>query len=147
MNTTAWVLGLLGAPATAAFGRWAGFDRERSYYPVVLIVVATYYILFGAIAGSARVVLIETIAACCFVGLAGLGFKYDLRLVAVGLAGHGIFDFRHARLVPNPGVPPWWPEFCAAIDGALAAILLLLLCRGVLSRRPNDGPRGHRAGM
>ncbi|WP_168130380.1 hypothetical protein [Synechococcus sp. PCC 7502] len=27
-----------------------GFDKERSFYPVVLIVIATLYLLFAAIA-------------------------------------------------------------------------------------------------
>ena len=46
----------LGFAATAI-----GFDRERSFYPVVLIVIASYYILFAAMAGAVNALTAEAV--------------------------------------------------------------------------------------
>jgi hypothetical protein len=43
------------------------------------------------------------------------------------LAGHGIFDFVHAHLVANSGVPVWWPAFCLADGVSAAGVLAWLL--------------------
>lgn len=51
------------------------------------------------------------------------GFKNQVWIVAVGLAAHGVFDFFHAYLVINPGVPEWWPAFCLSIDVAMATFV------------------------
>jgi hypothetical protein len=45
----------------------------------------------------------------------------------VALAGHGVFDFIHAAVIANPGVPDWWPEFCLTYDVTAAAYLAWLL--------------------
>jgi hypothetical protein len=65
------------------------FDRDRALYPVLAIVIASYYGLF-AITG-------------------------------------GIFDFIHANLIPNPGVPAWWLGFCLTYDIATAGYLASIL--------------------
>lgn len=46
------LIGLSLAFAVAIFGRIAGFDRDRAFYPTVLIVVASYYVLFAAVAAK-----------------------------------------------------------------------------------------------
>jgi hypothetical protein len=38
-----------------------GFDRDRALYPTVLIVIASYYVLFAAMSGSVQTVLLESI--------------------------------------------------------------------------------------
>lgn len=94
------------------------------------MVVASYYVLFAAMAGAMPTLAVEVLAACAFVGLAVAGFRSTLWLVVVALAGHGIFDLVQPRLYANPGVPDWWPSFCAAFDVVAAAVLGGLLASG-----------------
>jgi hypothetical protein len=106
-----------------------GFDRDRAFYPTVTIVVATYYILFAALTGSATIMLAELAAAAVFVLLAVIGFKKSQWLLVVALAGHGAFDLVHHLLIDNPGVPAFWSGFCMAFDVVAAAYLAVLLVR------------------
>jgi len=94
--------------------RWTGFDRDRSFYPTVLIVVASYYVLFAVMGGQALGV--ELAVAAGFSGLALLGGYGRLWLVGLGLLLHGVFDLLHPAVIANPGVPVGWPAFCAAVD-------------------------------
>src|SRR4051812_19856288 len=87
------------------FAMVTGFDRDRVFYPTLLITVATYYILFAVMGTSVHALLLESVASGVFLALAVAGFKTNLWLVAVALAGHGVFDFVHHLLIENPGVP------------------------------------------
>ncbi len=118
-----YVIGVALALLVAAFARWSGFGRDRSFYPTVLIVVASYYVLFAVMGGSTRALVIELIVMAPFAVSAVVGFERNLQLVAAGLAAHGVMDFFHARIVINPGVPVWWPGFCLAFDVAAGAWL------------------------
>ena len=62
-----------------------------------------------------------------FAALAVLGFKGKLWIVAVALAGHGVFDAVHGSLVTNAGVPVWWPAFCLAFDVTAAGAVIWVL--------------------
>jgi hypothetical protein len=121
--------GLVLAPAAAAFAQLTGFDRERSFYPLQLIVFALLYMLFAAIAGGGSLLLAETPGLLLFGTAAVIGFRSSLWIVAAGLFGHGLFDAVHGQLIANPGVPAWWPAFCAGYDIAAAACLALQLGR------------------
>lgn len=109
------------------FALLTGFDRDRAFYPTVLAVIPTYYILFGAMAGSTGAVAIESLMTGAFWVLAVIGFKRNLWWIAAGLAGHGVFDFFHGGFIHNPGVPWFWPGFCGSIDIFLGAFLAALL--------------------
>ncbi len=109
---------------------WLGMDRDRAFYPTVLIVVATYYVLFAVIDGGHDVLFSEIAIAAVFAAFAVAGFKRNLWLVVAALAGHGVMDFFHHDLVHNTGVPAAWPGFCAAYDLTAAAFLA-----GVLALR------------
>jgi hypothetical protein len=124
-----YVIGLTLAGAVALFATVVGLARERSFFATVLIVVGSYYVLFAAMGGSSRTLLAETVAAGIFLLFAVLGFKGNLWVLAVGLIGHGIFDFVHHFLIDNPGVPRWWPGFCLAFDVAFGVLLGLRLIR------------------
>ena len=124
-------LGVLAGLATALLGAAAGLDRDRAYYPTLLMVIAAYYILFAAMAGSPSVLARESIAMAAFFAVAIAGFRRSLPLVAGGLLAHGLFDLVHGRVIANPGVPGWWPPFCMAADIALAACLAWRLRRAV----------------
>ena len=103
-----------------------GMDRDRSLYPTIMIVIASYYVLF-AVMGGAQALAMETAIAVVFVGLSLAGFKATLWLVVAALAGHGVFDLVHGHFIQNPGVPVWWPMFCLAFDFAAAVYLAVLL--------------------
>ena len=108
-----------------------GYDRDRSFYAVVLTVVGAIYPLFAVMAGGQKLVP-EVVFFALFATLAATGFRTSLWIVAAGLLLHGLFDcVRHAYL-PAPGAPGWWPAFCGAYDvvAALAVAVLLLLKRG-----------------
>ena len=124
-----YIIGLVLALAVSAFAMAIRLDRDRAFYPVVLIVVASYYVLFAAMGASARVIVLESLIAGGFVLAAGLGFTRNLWLVAAALAAHGLMDFVHGRVLTNPGVPVWWPAFCGAYDVAAAVFLAWLLAR------------------
>ena len=120
---------LIGAGLAVAVGLFAwlvGFDRSRVFYPVVLIVVASYYLLFAVMGGSAALAT-ELLLFAAFAAVAVLGFRFSLWLAAAGLLAHGLMDFVQGSLVDNPGVPVWWPAFCLGYDVAAAAFLAVLL--------------------
>jgi hypothetical protein len=122
-----FVIGLVLALAVTGFATAIGLDRDRAFYPTVLIVVASYYVLFATMAASSQIVLVETLVGVAFLLVAVIGFKTSLWLVAAALAGHGAFDFVHSLAIANPGVPQWWPGFCLAFDVTAAAVLAVLL--------------------
>jgi hypothetical protein len=104
-----------------------GMDRDRVFYPAVLIVTASYYVLFAVIDGSHEVLLSEIAIAAVFTGLAVVGFKRNLWLVVGALAGHGVLDCVHHALVHNTGVPRGWPGFCLTFDLTAAALVACVL--------------------
>ena len=124
-----YLIGVALALVVCAFALVTGFDRDRVFYPTVLIVIATYYILFAVMGNSRPALTIETLVACTFVMVAVAGFKKNLWLVAAALAGHGVFDFFHHQVIQNPGMPVWWPGFCLSFDILAGGFLAVLLTR------------------
>lgn len=124
-----YVIGVLLAVVVCLFATIVGLDRDRAFYPTMAIVVASYYGLFAVMGGSMRALGAESIAASLFIVLAVAGFRWNPWLLVAALAGHGAFDFIHARVIVDPGVPAWWPPFCLAFDVAAAAYLAVLLSR------------------
>ena len=55
-----YVVGASLALGVAAFARMAGFDRDRAFYPTALIVIASYYELFGVIGDEGGTLFVET---------------------------------------------------------------------------------------
>jgi len=127
---TALLIGVLLALAVGLFATGVGLDRDRAFYPTVTIVIGALYALFAVMGESTEALVRESLAGAVFVGLAVIGFRWSLWVVVVALAGHGMFDFIHAGLISNPGVPQWWPEFCGAYDVTAAAYLAWLLKSG-----------------
>lgn len=122
-----YAAGVILAIAVGLFASLSGFDKERSFYPTVLIVIATYYLLFAAMAKSADALVAETLPVVLFAAAAVFGFRRTPWIVVAALALHGVFDLIHHTLITNPGVPAWWPGFCLAFDLTAAACLALLL--------------------
>jgi hypothetical protein len=127
-----YVVGLVLSLGVALFARRVGLDRDRAFYPTVLIVVASFYVLFAAMSASVQTVLVESIVMTGFLIAAVVGFKSSAWIVVGGLAGHGVFDALHGNVLENSGVPLWWPAFCLAYDLGAAGGLAW-----VLTRRPS----------
>lgn len=131
----AYVIGIVLGIAVGLFLRIAGFDRDRAVYPTILIVIPGYYVLFAAMAGSTDAIIIESAVMLGFTLVAVWGFAGNLWWVAAALAGHGVWDLIHGRLISNPGVPDFWPAFCSSIDVYLGAWLGVLLRQGKVPAR------------
>ena len=133
-----YVIGLVLAAVVAGSSGVIGLDRARAFYPTVLIIIASYYVLFAAMEASWQTLLLEILVASAFSAVAVLGFKKVFWLIPVALIGHGLFDFVHRFVIHNPGVPRWWPGFCLAFDFFVGAWLAMHLVRhpdGLLPER------------
>lgn len=115
------------------FATWVGLDRDRAFYPTVMIIIASYYVLFSVMGGS-HGLLTECAVLAAFLLASIAGFKGTLWLVVAALAGHGLLDLVHPQLIANPGVPDWWPDFCLAYDLVAAGYLAALLLRSRAAR-------------
>ncbi len=127
-----YAIGLLLSLACVGLGIATGMARQRVFYPLLAMAVASYYVLFAAMAASTQALWWESLVAVVFVLLAVLGFNTSLWWVVVALLGHGLMDAVHHHAIANPMVPQWWPGFCLAFDGVAGGCLALLL----LVRRP-----------
>lgn len=126
----AFLVGALLALAAGLLATTSRLDRDRAFYPTVTIVVASLYALFAVMGASTSALIRETLVGAAFLAAAIIGFRSSLWIVAVALAGHGLFDFVHRTVISNPGVPVWWPAFCGTYDVTAAAYLAWLLMSG-----------------
>ena len=124
-----YLIGIVLAVGIGLGASVVGFDRERSFYPTVLIVIAFLYGLFAILGGSMPALLREALPMTLFVAAAVLGFKKSLWWAVAGLVGHGLFDYVHGHVISNPGVPSYWPGFCGTYDVVAGAYLAFLLWR------------------
>jgi hypothetical protein len=131
-----YVIGIVLALAVGAYATAMRFDRDGVFYPTLLIVFGSYYVLFAILGGSARAIVIESLITGAFAVVATVGFRRNLWLVAAGLVAHGAMDLVHAHLVTNPGVPVWWPAWCMSYDVVAGAYLAWRLARADAARAP-----------
>jgi len=121
-----YVVGVVLSLGVACFARLVGFDRDRAFYPTVLIVIASTYPLFAAMGASTQVLVLESLVMLGFVIAAVVGFRTSVWVVVVAMAGHGLLDATHSHVIANAGVPVWWPGFCLTYDVGAAAGLAWL---------------------
>ena len=122
------VIGILLALAVGVMGTIVQLDRDRAFYPTIMIVIALLYSLFAVIGGSTQELMLEALVGSVFLAMALWGFKSSLWIVVMALAGHGVMDIFHGRVIDNPGVPTFWPAFCSSYD-LVAAVYLAWLIR------------------
>jgi hypothetical protein len=123
----ALLIGALLAIAVGVLATSLGLDRDRAFYPVVMIVIASYYALFAVMGASTHSLVLESLVGAAFLGAAATGFRWTLWIVVLALAAHGVFDLTHGAVIANAGVPVWWPHFCLTYDLTAAAYLAWLL--------------------
>lgn len=128
-----FIVGIVASAGVALFARKVGFDRDRAFYPTVMIVIASYYVLFAVMTGALQTVLAESVAMVVFAAAAVAGFRSSTWIVVAALAGHGVFDAVHGYVIENPGVPAWWPAWCFAYDVGAAICLAWLVRRGLMT--------------
>jgi hypothetical protein len=124
-----YLIGVGLAVVVCAFATLVGFDRDRVFYPTMLTVIATYYILFAVMGSSMPALAWESVIAGAFLALAVAGFKKNLWLIVAALVGHGVFDVFHHLFIQNPALPVWWPGFCLSFDVLAGGFLAMLLMR------------------
>jgi hypothetical protein len=128
-----YIVGITLALLFCSAAAGLGMDRERVFYPAVVMAVASYYLAFAVADGRGGVMLSEVAIAAVFIVAAVAGFKRNPWIAVAALAGHGVMDLFHHHLVHNTGVPQAWPGFCASFDltaGALVALVMLARARG-----------------
>ena|SRR5438270_13450270 len=97
-----YLIGAGLALLVCAFASLVRFDRDRVFYPTMVLVVATYYILFAVMGGSMPALGLESAAAVAFLVLAVIGFRKNLWVIVAALVGHGVFDFFHHLRPSSP---------------------------------------------
>lgn len=103
------------------FARLTKFDRDRSFYPTILIVIASYYVLFGLQAADQLVTLREVLVFSLFFAGAVAGHRGSNWIIAAFLLAHGIYDV----FLPHAEAPAWWPAFCLGVDIVLSLGVVL----------------------
>ena len=98
-SLTPLFIGAAVALVVSVYAAWINFDRDRAFYPTVLSVTASYYVLFSVFTGSARTMIGEISIMVVFLLAAALGFRRNLWLVVVAFTAHAILDAFHGSLV------------------------------------------------
>jgi hypothetical protein len=129
----AYFVGAGLALAVSLLATVVGFDRDRAFYPTLLIVIASYYGLFAVMGAGPAELARESVVMAGFLLVSIVGFKRNLWVLVGGLCAHGIFDLSHARLIANPGVPVWWPAFCLTYDVTAGTYLAWRLRRSKIA--------------
>jgi hypothetical protein len=65
-------IGAVLALGVSAYASWIGLDRDRAFYPTVLIVIAACYVLFSVMGGITRSTILEISIASIFTAAAFL---------------------------------------------------------------------------
>jgi hypothetical protein len=126
-RVVALLIGVLLAISVGVFATGLNLDRDRAFYPVVMIVIAALYALFAVMGASTHTLVLESLVGAVFVAVAVSGFRWSLWAVVAALAAHGVFDLTHGIFFANASVPGWWPKCCLVYAVTVAAYLAWLL--------------------
>lgn len=116
-------IGIISGILIIISGRMTDFEKDNSFYPLILIFISLLYVLFASIDQGNSVIIVESLIAAVFISFAILGFKGNRLWIPIGYAIHGFFDVLHPHILDNSGVPEWWPGFCLGIDEVIALYL------------------------
>lgn len=118
------IIGILLGISIVLIAIKTGFDKDSSFYPVLLIVIAFYYVLFAFQAYNISEMIFETSIALLFSIIAILGHHRNLNIVGIALIIHGIYDLFQGDIVFSTNPPQWWPLFCLGVDVTLGIRIL-----------------------
>lgn len=104
---------------------------ESWSWPLFLISLPLWYMLFGVLAMDSTTVLNELLFGLPYIvtGLIAWRIKTPFMHIVLAIAwlSHGLYDYYHAYhnfLFVNAGVFSWYPAFCAVVDLAVGTYLL-----------------------
>ena len=92
---------------------------------VFLGAIAGVYLGFSVIDGRPRTIILETTVMAVFMGLAIIGLKFSLLILAFGYFAHGVWDLMHHPKMVTTKITAWYPPFCAVYDWTIAAFTLV----------------------
>jgi len=102
-------------------------------FSVTLILLPVIYIAFGLFTGDSSIILGEILVGVPFIVVGflclRLGFVASGYLLASLWLIHGGYDLYHDFLFINPGVPSWYPVFCAVVDMVVGSYLFYSMYR------------------
>lgn len=108
------IVGVSAGAAIAFSAHILKFDQDRSFYPTILIVIASCYVLFAMLAQQgARG---EIIVSIVFIALAIAGHIGWYWIVGLGFFLHGFYDLGHALWGGGGHLPERWAGFCFGAD-------------------------------
>ena len=102
---------------------WLNILPDAQGHAILVAAIATPYLAFALLDGSARSLFSEITATVVFVTTAFLILDASAWAVAAVLAAHGIWDIAHlkGRITSHVGDYPVW---CASLDLTAAGVLL-----------------------
>jgi uncharacterized membrane protein HdeD (DUF308 family) len=125
------LVGLLLGIATIVFARKV--HGESWVYSASVISLPLIYVVFALFAGDYPSAVMELLFGAPFIigGVVCLVFRLPMSAIVIGALWvvHGVFDLMHYQLFVNPGVPEWYPFFCAAVDIVIGGYLIWLASR------------------
>lgn len=122
------IIGVLAGLATIALAR--RIRGEHWVYALSLISLPTIYAGFAWYAGESRIGWQEMLFGLPFLiggvvlTLARRQIRWAAAIVGALWLAHGGYDLLHPQLFINPGVPAWYPAFCAGVDIVVGLYLL-----------------------
>ena len=102
--------------------RTGGYEREKIFYAVGLIVAALIYVGFGMFAGSTRWLLVELGGVVLYTLFAVLGIKRSGWFLSLGWALHVLWDLA-LHDASTEFVPRWYQLLCLGFDLWLAGYI------------------------
>ena len=138
---TALVIGAVIAVAFVIGVRALPRDRANTVYVVGLIVTALLYVFFAVAHGASSTSLaIEFLGALIYVALAIAGLRGNRLALAIGWAGHPVWDvLLHTSGRGAEYTPSWYPLACIGFD-LVVAIAILTMPRSQVSRTSHEHP-------
>lgn len=93
-------------------------------HALLVAAIATPYLAFALIDGSARSLVVEITVTVAFVTTAFLVFDASAWVVAIALIAHGLWDLVHLRIHITNHLGDY-PVWCGTLDITAAAALLI----------------------
>ena len=72
------LVGVVLALSVGLLGTLVGFERDRSFYPTIMAVIASYYALFAVMGGSLQALAVELIPIAAFLAVSVAGYKHSM---------------------------------------------------------------------